>query len=100
MSLKATRSVQTNRIRRDRSAGDCARYTATPVHLMKENEMCIPDLYTFIKLYGTDEQVNELASLRAFRRKFLLPLYREVRRNPQRLRSFFGRTDLPPLPFQ
>jgi hypothetical protein len=91
-------NIQTNKIRRDRSAGDCGRYTSTPVHLLKESEMCIPDLYTFIKLYGKESHVQELVGLRALRRKFLLPIYRDVIRNPQRLPSFFGRTDLPPLP--
>lgn len=76
----------------------CSRYVPTPVHQLQEHQMCVPDLYTFIKLYGSDKQVADMTSLSAFRREHLVPIYRSVRRNPQRLRRFFGRTDLPPLP--
>jgi hypothetical protein len=60
--------------------------------------MCVPDLYTFIKLYGTDQQVTKMTELSDFRRAYLLPIYRKVRQKPQRILRFFGRTDLPPLP--
>ena len=76
----------------------CPRYIPDPVHLLTEDTMCVPDLYTFVKLYGTDQQVQELASLRKLRRRLLIRIYREVRRDPQRIRRFFGRTDLPPVP--
>lgn len=76
----------------------CARYVPTPVHQLQENQMCVPDLYTFIKLYGTDKQVSDMTALREFKREYMVPIYRKVRKNPQRIRQFFGRTDLPPLP--
>lgn len=76
----------------------CPRYIPDPVHLLTEANMCVPDLYTFVKLYGTDAQVQEMATLRKLRRRLLLPIYREARRNPQRVRRFFGRSDLPPVP--
>jgi len=76
----------------------CPRYIPDPVHLLTEPNMCVPDLYTFIKLYGTDAQVQEMATLRKLRRRLLIPIYREARRNPQRIARFFGRTDLPPVP--
>ena len=76
----------------------CPRYIPDPVHLLTEPKMCVPDLYTFVKLYGTDAQVQEMATLRKLRRRLLIPIYRETRRNPQRIARFFGRTDLPPVP--
>ena len=81
-------------IKRNRT-GACPKYVPTPLHELRVHQMCVPDLYAFIKLYGRDTHVLELASLLKLRRKYLVRLYRDVLLDPQSptISTFFGRSD-------
>ena len=75
--------------------GACPKYLPTPLHELRVDQMCVPDLYAFIKLYGREVHVLELTSLLKLRRNRLVRLYRDVLENPQRpmISTFFGRRD-------
>ena len=75
--------------------GACKKYVKTPLHELQLKQMCVPYLYAFIKLYGRDEHVFELAKMLKLRRRLLVPLYRTVIATPQipMIPTFFGRRD-------
>jgi hypothetical protein len=60
----------------------CSVFSTQRSREMAEEDMCHTDLYAYIKVFGNENQRRRLVELRSkVRRKHLLPLYREVRRN-------------------
>ena len=62
----------------------CSVYTSQRTRALPDEQMCHPDLYAYIKVFGNEAQRNALVNLKSkVRRKHLLPLYLEVKAGPR-----------------
>ena len=58
----------------------CSEYTRQRTEELTDDQMCHPDLYAYIKVFGNEDQRFDLVNLKSkVRRKHLLPLYLDVK---------------------